>query len=77
MCQMVISEAPVVCEWEAGQLWEGLRGVGEVWHCPLVSCLTVQVLKALNSRSSVRELSLEDLYHNPLLCNSCFANCIV
>ena len=25
----------MVCEWEAGQLWEGLRGVGEV----LPSCL--------------------------------------
>ena len=60
MCQMAISEAPVVCEWEAGQQWEGLRGVGEVWHCPLVSCLSVQVLKVLNSRSTVRELSLED-----------------
>ena len=48
--------------------------MGEVWHCPLVSCLSVQVLKALNSRSSVRELSLEDLYHNALLCNSCFAS---
>ena len=43
---------------------EGLRGVEEVWHCPLVSCLSVQVLKVLNSRSTVRELSLEDLYHN-------------
>ena len=64
----------MVCEWEAGQLWEGLRGVGEVWHCPLVSCLSVQVLKALNSRSTVRELSLEDLYHNTLLCSSCFAS---
>ena len=52
-------------------MWEGLRGVGEVWNCPLVSCLSVQVLKALNSRSSVRELSLEDLYHNTLLCSSC------
>ena len=50
----------VVCEWEA-ELWEGLRGVEEVWHCPLVSCLSVQVLKVLNSRSTVRELSLEDL----------------
>ena len=67
----------MVCEWEAGQQWEGLRGVGEVWHCPLVSCLSVQVLKVLNRRSSVRELSLEDLYHNTLLCNSCFANRIV
>ena len=57
----------------AGQLWEGLRGVEEVGHCPLVSCLSVQVLKVLNSRSTVRELSLEDLYHNALLCNSCLS----
>ena len=63
----------MVCEWEAGQLWEGLRGVEEVWHCPLVSCLSVQILKALNSRSTVRELSLEYLYHKTLLCSSCFA----
>ena len=60
----------MVCEWEAGQLWEGLTGVKEVWHCPLVSCLSVQVLKVLNSRSTVRELSLEDLYHSTLLCSS-------
>ena len=52
----------MVCEWEAGQLWDGLRGVGEVWHCPLVSCLSLQVLKVLNSRSTVRELFLEDPY---------------
>ena len=64
----------MVCEWEAGQLWEGLRGVEEVWHCPLISCLSVQVLKVLNSRSTVRELSMEDLYHNALLCSSCFAS---
>ena len=51
----------VVCEWEAEQLWEGLRGVEEVWHCSLVSCLSVQVLKVLSSKSTVRELSLEDL----------------
>ena len=37
-------------------------------------CLSVQVLKVLNSRSTVRELSLEDLYHNTLLCCSCFAS---
>ena len=37
---------------------------------PLVSCLSVQVLKVLNSRSTVRELSLEDLYHNALLYSS-------
>ena len=47
------------------------RGNGEVWHCPLVSCLSVQVLKVLNSRSTVRELSLETFYHNTLLCSSC------
>ena len=41
-----------LCEWDR----EGLRGVEEVWHCPLVSCLSVQVLKVLNSRSTVREL---------------------
>ena len=61
----------MVSEWEAGQLWEGLRGMGEVWHCPLVSYLSVQVLEILDSRSTVRELSLEDLYHNTLLCSSC------
>ena len=53
-----------------GADWE----MGEVWHCPLVSCLSVQVLKVLNSRSTVRELSLEDLYHNTILCSSCFAS---
>ena len=36
----------------------------------LVSCLSVQVLKVLNSRSTVRELSLKDLYHNTLLYSS-------
>ena len=50
-----------------------IGGLGEVWHCPLVSCLSVQVLKVLNSRSTVRELSLKDLYHT-LLCCSCFAS---
>ena len=51
----------------------GAGGVKEVWCSPLVSCLSVQVLKVLSSRSTVRELSLEDLYHNTLLCSSCFA----
>ena len=60
----------MVCEWEAGQLWEGLRGVEEVWHCPLVSYLSVQVLDILDSRSTVRELSMADVYHNTLLCSS-------
>ena len=45
---------------------EGAEGVEEVWHCPLASCLSVQVLKVLNSGSTVRELSLEGLYHNTL-----------
>ena len=33
----------------------------------------MQGLKVLNSRSTVRELSLEDVYQNTLLCSSCFA----
>ena len=52
------------------QQWEGLMGVGEVWRCTLVSYLSVQSLKALNSRNTVKELSLEDVYHNTLLCSS-------
>ena len=52
----------------------GAEGSGGVALPPLVSCLSVQVLKVLNSRSTVRELSLEDLYHNTLLCSSCFAS---
>ena len=42
-------------------------------HCTLVSCLSVQGLKVLNSRSTVRELPLEDVYQNTLLCSSSFA----
>ena len=75
ICEASGAVTPVVCDWEAGQLWEGLRGVEEVWHYPFVSCLFVHVLKVLNCnrRSSVRELSLKDLYHSTLLCSSCFA----
>ena len=36
--------------------------------------LSVQVLKVLNSRSTVRELSFEDLYHSTLQLLSCFAS---
>ena len=41
-------------------------------HWLLFSCLYCAGF--FNSRSTVRELSLKDLYHNTLLCSSCCAS---
>ena len=61
-------------QWSVNGQGSSGRGWGseEVWCCTLVSCLSVQILKVLNSRSTVRELSLEDVSHNTLLCSSCY-----
>ena len=48
------------------------RGCGECDIVLLSPVLSVQGLKVSNSRSTVREFSLKDVYLNTLLYSSCF-----